>query len=82
MVSTLDDTKRIAIATKLADMKALQNLLISNEQTLIKAVNDDDIRHRLQDMLNDDQKNLGVLDTVIVQYGVKGEPKRDNSGAD
>jgi hemerythrin superfamily protein len=26
-------------------------------------------------MLSDDQKNLGVLDTVIVQYGVKGEPK-------
>jgi hemerythrin superfamily protein len=26
-------------------------------------------------MLADDQKNLGVLDTVIVQYGVKGEPK-------
>jgi hemerythrin superfamily protein len=76
MVATLDDTKRQAIATKLADMKAVQNLLISNEQILIKAVNDDEIRKRLQDMLNDDQKNLGVLDTVIVQYGVKAEPKK------
>jgi hemerythrin superfamily protein len=75
MVATLDDTKRQAIATKLADMKAVQNLLISNEQILIKAVNDDEIRKRLQDMLSDDQKNLGVLDTVIVQYGVKAEPK-------
>jgi hypothetical protein len=27
-------------------------------------------------MLKDDQKNLGILDTVIVQYGVKGEPKK------
>jgi len=26
-------------------------------------------------MLDSDQKNLGVLDTVIVQYGVKGQPK-------
>jgi len=26
-------------------------------------------------MLESDQKNLGVLDTVIVQYGVKGQPK-------
>ncbi len=30
MISTLDDIKRLAIATKLADMKALQNLLINN----------------------------------------------------
>jgi hemerythrin superfamily protein len=75
MVSTLDDTKRLSIATKLADMKVLQNLLIKNEQQFIKDCTDDDIRERLQDMLKDDQKNLGVLDTVIVQYGVKGEPK-------
>ncbi|WP_017318375.1 hemerythrin domain-containing protein [Mastigocladopsis repens] len=75
MGSTLDDTKRLSIATKLADMKALQNLLIQNEQQFIENCTDDDIRERLQDMLKDDQKNLGVLDTVIVQYGVKGEPK-------
>lgn len=75
MVSTLDDTKRQAIATKLADMKALQNLLIGNEQTLLNACGDQEIADRVRDMLNDDQKNLGVLDTVIVQYGVKAEPK-------
>jgi hemerythrin superfamily protein len=75
MVVTLDDTKRLAIAGKLADMKAIQNLIISNEQQLIQAINDEDIRKRLRDFLEDDQKNMGVLDTVIVQYGVKGEPK-------
>jgi hypothetical protein len=75
MVSTLDDTKRLSIATKLADMKALQNLLINNEQQFIQNCSDQDIRKRLQDMLEDDRKNLGVLDTVIVQYGVKGEVK-------
>ena len=75
MVSTLDDNKRLSIATKLADMKALQNLLISNEQQFIQDCTDDDIRKRLQDMIEDDKKNLGVLDTVIVQYGVKSEPK-------
>ncbi|MBE9227064.1 hemerythrin domain-containing protein [Phormidium sp. LEGE 05292] len=76
MVSTLDDTKRTAIATKLADMKALQNLLISNEQMLLNACGDQEICKRIRDMLNDDQKNLGILDTVIVQYGVKAEPKQ------
>ena len=75
MVSTLDDTKRTAIGAALADMKELQNLLISNEQLLLNACGDQDICDRLRDMLNDDQKNLGVLDTVIVQYGVKGQPK-------
>jgi hemerythrin superfamily protein len=75
MVSTIDDKKRLSIATKLADMKVLQNLLISNEQRFIQDCTDEEIRKHLQNMLEDDQKNLGVLDTVIVQYGVKGEPK-------
>jgi hemerythrin superfamily protein len=75
MVSTLDDTKRLAIATKLADMKALQNLLINNEEKFIQDCTDNDIRSSLQDMLEDDRKNLGVLDTVIVQYGVQSELK-------
>ncbi|HAG82682.1 MAG TPA: DNA nickase, partial [Cyanobacteria bacterium UBA12227] len=74
MVTTLEDTKRTAIAQKLADMKAFQNLIISMDQKLIQACPDSDIRHRLQEMLDDDQKNMGVLDTVIVQYGVKAEP--------
>jgi hemerythrin superfamily protein len=76
MVSTLEDSKRQAIASKLADLKALQNLIISNEQKFITAIGDQDIRQRFQDMLKDDQKNLGVLDTVIVQYGIPAEPKQ------
>jgi hemerythrin superfamily protein len=75
MVATLDDTKRIAIAQKLSDMKAMQNLIISSEQKLIEGITDEEIRKRLRDFLQDDQKNMGVLDTVIVQYGVQAEPK-------
>lgn len=76
MVSTLDDTKRLAIAGALEDMKALQNLIIENEQTLSGECADQEICDRLRDMHRDDQKNMGVLDTVIVQYGVKGQPKQ------
>ncbi|MBW4464318.1 MAG: hemerythrin domain-containing protein [Pegethrix bostrychoides GSE-TBD4-15B] len=76
MVTTLDDTKRAAIASKLADMKAVQSLLISSEQALMTVCNDADVRERLNNMLNDDQKNMGILETVIVQYGVQGEPKQ------
>ena len=74
MVTTLDDTKRQVIAEKLADLKAFQNLIISNDQKLIDICPDQDIRKRLQNMLEDDQKNLGILDTVIVQYGIQSEP--------
>jgi undecaprenyl pyrophosphate synthase len=75
MVSTVDDTKRLPIATKLADMKALQNLLITNEEKFIQDCTEDEIRKRLQDMLEDDRKNLGILDTALVQYGVQSELK-------
>lgn len=70
----LEDNKRTAIAVKLADMKALQNLLISNEEYLITACPDREITNRLENMLRDDRKNLGIIDTVIVQYGIKAEP--------
>ncbi|GAB4195709.1 MAG: hemerythrin domain-containing protein [Coleofasciculaceae cyanobacterium] len=75
MPVTLDDTKRTAIAQELANMKALQNLIVSNERTFIEASTDEEIRKRFQDFLRDDEKNLGVLDTVMVQYGVKAQPK-------
>ncbi|BAQ64754.1 hemerythrin domain-containing protein [Geminocystis sp. NIES-3709] len=75
MSITLEDNKRTAIAVKLADMKATQNLLIANEQALIRACQDGEISDRLQGFLKDDQKNLGIIDTVIIQYGIKAEPK-------
>jgi hypothetical protein len=74
MAIALDDAKRTAIATKLADMKEVQNLLISNEEKLISACTDPEVKDRLQHMLEDDHKNMGILDTVIVQYGVTAEP--------
>ena len=73
VVSTLDDTKRASIAAKLAGMKAVQNLLINDDRKLLSTVPDEKVRQNLQHMLDDDQKNLGILDTVIVQYGVQAE---------
>ena len=79
MVATLEDTKRQAIATKLADMKALQNLLIANEQLFINSCNDSELAQRFRDMLEDDRKNMGVLETTIVQYGIQAEPKETSA---
>jgi hemerythrin superfamily protein len=74
MTVQLQDAKRMAIAQKLADMKAVQNFLISNEQKFISATSDPDIRERLQNMLEDDRKNLGIIETTIIQYGNPSEP--------
>jgi len=76
MVSTLNDTKRSAIAARLAEMKLVQELLISNEQKLAPMINDPELSKRLNDMLESDQKNLGILETVMVQYGVQAEPRQ------
>lgn len=75
MVVTLDDTKRMAIAAQLAEMQVLQNLLIRNDQFLIDAIEDERIGEQLRAMLEQDQKNLGILETVMVQYGVRNQPK-------
>ncbi|HEY9859030.1 MAG TPA: hemerythrin domain-containing protein [Candidatus Obscuribacterales bacterium] len=74
MVTTLDDTKRLTIAERLADLRAFQAFIISNDQKLIQACPYEDVRERLQNMLEDDQKNLGIIDTVVVQYGIQSEP--------
>jgi len=74
MTTKLDDNKRLAIAERLADLRAFQNFIFSNDQKLIDACPYEDVRERLQNMLKDDQKNLGIIDTVIVQYGIQSEP--------
>ena len=76
MVSTLDDTKRNAIAMKLADMKLIQQLFIENEQLFLRESTDGEISDRIRKMLEDDQKNKGVLETVMVQYGIQKESKK------
>ncbi len=74
MVTTLDDAKRMMIGERLADLRKFQEFIIANDQKLIAACTDADIRDRLQNMLEDDQKNLGIMETVIVQYGIQAEP--------
>ncbi len=74
MVSTLDDTKRTAIAIKLSDMKAKQELLIFTEQQLLSAGLDAESQKAIQNFLESDQKNMGILESVIVEYGIQAEP--------
>ena len=81
MVVALDDTKRKAIATELADLKAIQELLISNERKVLPAVsNDQEISKRLNDFLKDDQENLTVIEGVISKFGGGSAQPRDTIG--
>lgn len=75
MVSTLTDEKRASIAEKLAGMKAVQNLLINIEQQFVEKCDEREIEKHLNKMLEDDKKNLGIIETVITQYGIQAEPK-------
>ena len=75
MVTTLTDAKREAIGQKLATMKTVQELLIQNEQMFMRECNVPEIRQQFQEMLDDDNKNIGIIDTVITQYGIQSQPK-------
>ncbi|MGF1568163.1 MAG: hemerythrin domain-containing protein [Nodosilinea sp.] len=75
MPAVLTDQNRAAIAKKLADIKTIQTLIVSNERQLLGQCDNTELRKRLEDMLEDDQKNLEIVDTVIVQYGIPAEPK-------
>lgn len=77
----LDDTKRSAIATELADLKALQQLLIANEEKLIPAVSSDkEISDRLNDFLRDDRENMSAIEAVITKFGGGSVQPRDTIG--
>jgi hemerythrin superfamily protein len=74
MVTSLDDTKRMMIGERLADLRKFQEFILQNDRKLIQECPDSDVRERLQTMLEDDQKNLGIIETVIVQYGIQADP--------
>lgn len=63
------------LATKLADLKLFQNVLIDIEQTLMVATDDGTIRERLEGILDSDRKNLSAIDDAIAKSGAASEPR-------
>ena len=55
-------------------MEAMQKLLIANEEMFLQSCSDSDLCDRFRDMLEDDRKNLGILETTIIQYGIPSPP--------
>ncbi|MGP1384128.1 MAG: hypothetical protein ACTS2F_11250 [Thainema sp.] len=63
------------LATKLADLKLFQNVLIDMEQKLMAATDDETIRKRLSNMLDSDRDNLSVIDQAISKSGTNAQPR-------
>lgn len=63
------------LATKLADLKLFQNVLLESEQKLVAQTDDSTICERLQGMINSDRENLGIIEAVISRHGDAAEPR-------
>ncbi|PSN12329.1 hemerythrin HHE cation-binding protein [filamentous cyanobacterium CCT1] len=68
-------TDMTTMATKLADLKLFQNILIDSEQKLMAATNDSTIRERLEGMLKSDRENLGTIEEAVTKLGSASEPR-------
>ncbi len=68
-------TDMTTLATKLADLKLFQNVLIDSEQTLMAATNDSTIRERLEGMLKSDRENLGTIEEAVTRLGSAAQPR-------
>lgn len=75
MAATLETTKKNAIARKLADMKTLQNLMISNEEKLLVAcAGENKVTETLNSMIEDDRKSLTAITEAMVELEMTSDP--------
>ena len=63
------------MATKLADLKAMQNKLIEIEQKLMSETDDQDIRERLEKIVNQDRENMNDIEEAVTKFGTDAEPR-------
>jgi len=63
------------LATKLADLKLVQTVLIDCEQKLMAIADDQTIRERLEKMLESDRENLSLIESAITQSGTNGQSR-------
>ena len=63
------------LATKLADLKLFQTVLIENEQKLMAETNDSTIRERLEKIIEQDHENLSTIEEVISNSSTTAESR-------
>ena len=81
MAANIDTVQKNAIATKLADMKVLQNLMISNEEKLLEATKGNEkVTSSITDMLDDDRKSIAAIEEAITELEVSSQPSDTVTG--
>jgi hypothetical protein len=81
MAANIDTTQKNAIARKLADMKVLQNLMISNEEKLLEATKGNErVTDSITDMLDDDRKSISAIEEAINELEVSSQPSDTVTG--
>ena len=81
MAANPDTVQKNAIATKLADIKVLQNLMISNEEKLLEATKDNKrVADSITDMLDDDRKSIAAIEEAIKELEVSSQPSDTVTG--
>lgn len=74
MAANIDTAQKNAIATKLEDMKVLQNLMISNEEKLLEATKGNErVTDSITDMLEDDRKSISAIEEAIKELEVSSQ---------
>ena len=63
------------LATKLADLKLFQDVLIESGQKLMAETNDSTIRERLEGIVTTDRDNLPKIEEAISKFGTKAESR-------
>lgn len=63
------------LATKLADLKLFQNVLIESAQKLMVETDDSTIRERLEKIVKSDRENLPKIEEAISKFGTRAEPR-------
>ena len=63
------------LATKLADLKLFQNVLIECGQKLMTETEDSTIRERLEKIVNSDRQNLPPIEEAISKSGLTAESR-------
>lgn len=63
------------LASKLADLKLIQNVLIDCGQKLMSLTNDETIQERMAKIVDSDQENLKNIDKAIAESGLSVEPR-------
>lgn len=63
------------IATKLADLKLFQSVLIEMGKTLMTETPDETIKERLEKIVESDQENIGEIEKAIHKFGTKAESR-------